>query len=88
MAITAMIVRGFPMMYSGTVTSVTGTELVTIVSTPLPTDNLYFIYKVKTSAGANRAGTSAVYDKATGVMTVTGVTATDVITVHGQWASA
>lgn len=87
MAITATPLRGFPVMYTGTVTSVTGTELITIKSAPLPTNSFYFIYKVKTAAGQNRAGTSAVYSKTTGVMTVTGVTATDVVTIEGMWVT-
>jgi len=87
MAITATVLRGFPVMYKGTVTSITGTELITIKDAPLPTNSFYFIYKVKTSAEANRAGTSAVYDKTTGVMTVTGVTATDIITIEGMWVT-
>jgi len=87
MAITATVLRGLPLLYVGTVTSVTGTELVTIKSAPLPTNNLYFIYKVKTAVGANRAGTSAVYNKTTGVMTLTGGTATDVVTIEGMWIS-
>ena len=84
---TATVLRGFPVMYIETIVSVTGTELVTIKDAPLPTNSFYFVYKVKTAAGQNRAGTSAVYDKTTGVMTVTGVTATDIITIEGMWAT-
>ena len=87
MSIQAAKKYGFPVIYRAVVTSITGTENIIIKASPLPTVNFYFVYQVKTSVGAERAGTSAVYDKTTGIVTVTGVTATDVVVIEGSWAT-
>jgi len=89
MAITATAIKSVPVMYKGTVPSgTTGTEVITIKTAPLPTSNFYYTCQVKTSAGAERASITSVYDKTAGTLTVSSTLAyLDVVTIAGSWTT-
>jgi predicted carbohydrate-binding protein with CBM5 and CBM33 domain len=89
MAITATPIKSVPVMYKVTVPSgTTGTEVITIKSSPLPTSNFYYTCQVKDSTGAEKASITSVYDKATGEMTVSSTLAyLDVVTIAGSWTT-
>jgi hypothetical protein len=89
MAITATPLKAVPIMYKAIVPSgTTGTEIITLKSAPLPTSNFYYTCQVKTSAGAEKASITSVYDKATGEVTVSSTLAyLDVVTIAGSWTT-
>jgi len=89
MAITATAHKSIPIMYKGIVPSgTTGTEAITIKSSPLPTSNFYYTCQVKDSTGAERASITSVYDKTTGIVTVGSTLAyLDTVILAGNWTT-
>ena len=89
MSITAVKHYGYPVIYRAIVpTGGTGTEVIYIKQSPLPTANFYYTCQVKDASNAVRAGVTSVYDKTTGAITVgAALGGLDIVTISGSWTT-
>ena len=88
MSIQATKIYGFPVIYKGTIVDNTS-QVVTIKSSPLPTNNFYFICTVKTAAGLERAGITSNYDRTLGQITISAAALItgDTFVIEGTWTT-